>query len=244
MLVIPAIDLSEGKVVRLTRGEMSQKTVYSDRPVDVARQWEDQGARWIHIVDLDAAITCCQRRNLDAIADIVNGVTIGVQVAGGLRTVEDIAEVFATGAMRAVVGTVAIEDRAGILKMVRTFPDRIVVAVDARDGRVAVRGWTKTTDVAATDLALQMEAIGARRLMCTDIATDGTLSGPSLPTIRSVCEVVNIPVIAAGGVASLEDITALRQLEPAGLEGAIIGRALYTGALTLSAAIEEAEGAR
>ncbi|MFQ6097064.1 MAG: HisA/HisF-related TIM barrel protein, partial [Armatimonadota bacterium] len=159
-------------------------------------------------------------------------------------TVEDIAEVFATGAMRAVVGTVAIEDRAGILKMVRTFPDRIVVAVDARDGRVAVRGWTKTTDVAATDLALQMEAIGARRLMCTDIATDGTLSGPSLPTIRSVCEVVNIPVIAAGGVASLEDITALRQLEPAGLEGAIIGRALYTGALTLSAAIEEAEGAR
>jgi phosphoribosylformimino-5-aminoimidazole carboxamide ribotide isomerase len=194
-------------------------------------------------VDLDAAVGGQAGANRDAIAEVVNAVTVSVQVAGGLRTVEEVAEVFAIGAMRATVGTVAIEDRTGLRKLIDTFAERIIVAVDARDGRVAVRGWTETTDIAATDFALQMEAVGVRRLMCTDIATDGTLTGPGIPTIRAVCETVRVPVIAAGGVSRIEDIRALKELEPLGLEGAIVGRALYTGDIKLDEAIQEAEGA-
>ncbi|MGD8237739.1 MAG: 1-(5-phosphoribosyl)-5-[(5-phosphoribosylamino)methylideneamino]imidazole-4-carboxamide isomerase [Armatimonadota bacterium] len=239
MLVIPAVDLSEGQCVRLTRGEMAAKTVYSDDPPAMARRWQDMGAEIIHVIDLDATIHG-DRDNLDAVAAIADAVGVPVQLGGGLRSMESVEAAFAAGANRAIVGTAAIEAPELLRKLLQRFGDRIVVAVDARDGRVAVKGWTDVTDVAATDLARQMQDAGARRLLCTDIASDGTLSGPNIPGIRAMCEAVDIPILAAGGVSCVDDIIALTELVPVGLEGAVTGQAIYTGDLDLRDAIAAA----
>ncbi len=239
MLVLPAIDLSDGKVVRLQRGEMAAKTVYHDDPPVVARRWEAAGAEVIHVVDLDATIRG-ESHNAAIIRDVCNAVRIAVQLGGGLRTAEKAAEAFGLGVTRIVMGTAAVEDRAEFKRALDDFGERIVVGVDAREGLVAVRGWTRGTDIPAVEFALAMEAVGVRRLICTDIATDGMLAGPNVAGLRGVCEAVSIPVIASGGVSSLDDIRTLKELQPLGLEGVIIGRALYEGAVDLAQAIEVA----
>jgi len=240
MLVIPAIDLSEGQVVRLARGNMQKKTVYSDDPVAMARRWADEGAQILHVVDLDGAIRG-KSANLDAVAKIVEAIDIPVELGGGLRTVEDVQGVLELGVQWAIMGTAALRNRAEIEAAVARFADRIIVSIDARDGKVAVEGWTEGSDVEAIQLAQQMEQLGVQRLICTDIATDGMLTGPNLAAMRQFCAAVDIPIVASGGVSSIDDIKALRKLEPLGLLGCIVGRALYTGDLVLPEAIAAAQ---
>ncbi len=239
MLIIPAIDLSEGQVVRLARGDMQKKTVYSDDPVAMARRWADAGAQILHVVDLDGAVsgTCA---NLAEVEKIVKAIAIPVELGGGLRTVEDVQDVLELGVQWAIMGTAALRNRSELEAAVAQFGDRIIVGIDARDGKVAVEGWTQDSDVDAAQLAQQMELLGVERLICTDIATDGMLLGPDLAAMRQFCTAVDVPIVASGGIRSVEDVKALRKLEP-GLFGCIVGRALYTGDLVLSEAIAAAQ---
>ncbi len=240
MLIIPAIDLSEGQVVRLARGDMKQKTVYSDDPVAMARRWADEGAQILHVVDLDGAVSG-QSMNLDAVAEIVEAIDIPVELGGGLRTVEDVQNVLELGVQWAIMGTAALRNCSELEAVIAQFGDRITVGIDARDGKVAVEGWTAGSDVDAVQLAQQMEQLGVERLICTDIATDGMLSGPNVAAMRQFCQAVDIPIVASGGVSSVKDVKALRELETQGLLGCIVGRALYTGDLALPEAIAAAQ---
>jgi len=240
MLVIPAIDLSEGQVVRLARGNMQQKTVYSDDPVAIARRWADEGAQILHVVDLDGAVSGT-RANLAEVAKIVEAIDIPVELGGGLRTVEDVQDVLELGVQWAIMGTAALRTRSELEKAIDEFGKQIIVSIDARDGKAAVAGWTQDSDIEATQIAQQMELLGVERLICTDIATDGMLTGPNLAAMRQFCAAVNIPIVASGGVSSVEDVNALRKLEPLGLLGCIVGRALYTGDLALPEAIAAAQ---
>ncbi len=240
MLVIPAIDLSAGQVVRLARGDMKQKTVYSDDPVAMARRWADEGAQILHMVDLDGAVSG-KLANLEAVTEIVEAIDIPVELGGGLRTVADVQRVLDIGVRYAIMGTAALRDRSELEAAVARFGDQLIVGIDARDGKVAVEGWTEGSDIDAIQLSQQMELLGVERLICTDIATDGMLVGPNLAAMRRFCQAVDIPIVASGGVSSVEDIKALRELEPQGLLGCIVGRALYTGDLALSEAIAAAQ---
>ena len=240
MLVIPAIDLSEGQVVRLARGNMQEKTIYSDAPVAMARRWAEEGAQILHVVDLDGAISN-QPANRAEVARIVQAIDIPVELGGGLRTVQDVQDVLELGVQWAIMGTAALRHRSEIEAAVAQFGDRIVVSIDARDGKVAVEGWTQDSDIDAVELAQQVEQLGVERLICTDIATDGMLTGPNLAAMRQFCQAVDIPIVASGGVSSIDDIKALRELEPLGLLGCIVGRALYTGDLALPEAIAAAQ---
>lgn len=236
MLVIPAIDLSEGKCVRLQRGDMNAKTVFSNEPVEVAQRWANEGAEMIHIVDLDGAVSGTSA-NFDAVRDIIAAVPIPVELGGGLRTVEQVARVLDAGVKWAILGTAAISNRPELEKSLKRFGERIIVGIDARDGRVAVQGWTQTSDVEALELAKQMEQLGVGKIIFTDINTDGMLSGPNIPAMKAMVQAVGIPVIASGGVTMLEDIRKLRGLERFGLEGCIVGRALYSGTIALAEAV-------
>ncbi len=236
MLVIPAIDLSEGKCVRLQRGDMNAKTVFSDEPVEVARRWANEGAEMIHIVDLDGAVSGTSA-NFEAVRDIIAAVPIPVELGGGLRTVEQVARVLDAGVKWAILGTAAISNRPELQKCLERFGERIIVGIDARDGRVAVQGWTQTSDVEALELAKQMEQLGVGKIIFTDINTDGMLGGPNIPAMKAMAQAVGIPVIASGGVTMLEDIRKLRGLERFGLEGCIVGRALYSGTIALAEAV-------
>ncbi len=215
MLVIPAIDLSEGQVVRLARGNMQKKTVYSHDPVAMARRWADQGAPILHVVDLDGAIRG-KSANLDAVAKIVEAIDIPVELGGGLRTVDDIRRVLDIGVQWAIMGTAALRmrTRSELEAAVAQFGERIIVSIDARDGKVAFEGWTQYGDVDAVEFAQDMQRWGVQRLICTDIATDGMLTGPNLAAMRQFCAAVDIPIVASGGVSSIDDIKALRKLEP------------------------------
>ncbi len=239
MIVIPAIDLADGKCVRLRQGDMNQRTVYGDDPAAMARHWEDQGAEILHVVDLDGAMTG-QSANLPAIEAVVGAVSIPVELGGGLRTVADVQRVLDLGVRWAIMGTSALRDPEAVKEAVAAFGERVIVGLDARDGRVAVSGWVETSDVAALDLARQMEGIGVRRLICTDIATDGMMVGPNLWSLRAIAEAVNVEIIASGGVSRLQDVIALKALEPLGVIGVITGKAIYEGTLDLKEAIAAA----
>ena len=240
MVVIPAIDLSEGQVVRLARGNMQEKTVYSDDPVAMARRWADEGAQILHVVDLDGAVSG-KSANRAEVAKIVQAIDIPVELGGGLRTVEDVQDVLELGVQWAIIGTAALRNRSELEAAIAQFGDRIIVGIDARDGKVAVEGWTEGSDIDAVQLAQQMELLGVERLICTDIATDGMLTGPNLAAMRRFCQAVDIPIVASGGVSSVEDVKALRELEQHALWGCIVGRALYTGDLALPEAIAAAQ---
>ncbi|MCE5238508.1 1-(5-phosphoribosyl)-5-[(5-phosphoribosylamino)methylideneamino]imidazole-4-carboxamide isomerase [bacterium] len=239
MIVIPAIDLAAGKCVRLRQGDMNQQTVYSDSPADMARHWADQGAEILHVVDLDGAMGG-RSVNLPAIEAIVGAISIPVELGGGLRTADDVRRVLGLGVQWAIMGTSALRQPDQLRAALAEFGERIIVGIDARDGKVAVLGWTETSDISAVDLAKQMQGLGVQRLICTDIATDGMLVGPNLESLRTIAEAVDIAVIASGGVSKLEDIVALKALEPLGVIGAITGKALYEGTLNLKAAIAAA----
>ena len=241
MLVIPAIDVSEGRCVRLARGDMRQKTVYSDDPAEMARRWADQGAKLIHVVDLDGAVSG-KRANADSLASICAATDVPVEIGGGIRTVEDVVSVLDLGARYAIMGTAALRRPAVLAEALQSYREQIIVGIDGRDGKVAVEGWTEATQVPAVALARAMEILGVQRLIATDINTDGVLTGPNLPAMRAMAQAVSIEVIASGGVSCLDDIRSLTRLQAEGVVGCIVGRALYVGAFSLSEAIGAGAG--
>jgi phosphoribosylformimino-5-aminoimidazole carboxamide ribotide isomerase len=236
MLVIPAIDLKEGRCVRLEQGLMERDTVYSDDPAAQARSWQEQGGELLHIVDLDGAFAGVPR-NREAIAAIVRAIDIPTELGGGIRDLATIEAYLKLGVGRVILGTVAKENPQLVDEACRLFPGRIVVGIDARDGLVAVRGWADVTEKKASDLAKEMEGFGVSAIIYTDIARDGMLQGPNLEATRLLAESISIPVIASGGVSSLRDIENLMAIEDYGVVGVITGKAIYTGALDLREAV-------
>jgi phosphoribosylformimino-5-aminoimidazole carboxamide ribotide isomerase len=237
MEVIPSIDLKAGRCVRLYQGDYQQETVYSEDPLSVALAWQEQGAPRLHLVDLDGAAQG-QLANLEVISGIIGSLTIPVQIGGGVRGSGTAEALLNAGADRVVIGTAAIEDPSLVQELCKKYgSERVVVAIDARNGRVAIRGWTEGTSVDVLELAKQMSAIGVRRLLYTDISRDGTLTGPNFAANAALVRETGLAVLASGGIASLEHI---RRLVGAGVEGVIIGRALYTGDIKLAEAITSA----
>lgn len=237
MDVIPAIDLLEGRCVRLYQGDYERSQVFNDNPADVARQWVEQGASWLHVVDLDGAKTG-KVVNRSAIAAILQAVSVPIQVGGGLRDRHSVAQLLDLGVQRVILGTVAVEQPQLVAELCQEFPGQIVIGIDARNGRVATRGWLETSEVLATELALQMQELGAAAVIYTDIHRDGTLQGPNLEALRELATAVSIPVIASGGVSSITDLLSLLALAPLGVTGVIVGRALYTGDISLKQALQ------
>ena len=236
MEVIPAIDLLEGRCVRLYQGDYQRSQVFHENPVEVARQWVEQGATRLHVVDLDGAKEG-RSANLPAIEAIVRAVSVPVQVGGGLRDRSSVTQLLNLGVERAILGTVAVEAPDLVQEICQAFPRQIAVGIDARNGKVATRGWLETSEIAATELARQVAQQGAVAIIYTDIQRDGTLSGPNLPALREMAAAVDLPVIASGGVSSLTDLLSLLALEPLGVVGAIVGRAIYTGEVNLEEAV-------
>ena len=243
MLVIPAVDIREGRCVRLFQGRIEGETVYSTDPVAVALEWASRGAPWLHVVDLDGAFTG-RLQNLDVIEEILQRVEVPVQVGGGIRSLESIERLLSLGVARVVLGTVAITDPPLVAQAVARYGERIVVGIDSREGKVAVEGWVATVEKDAYEFAAQMKELGVKRIIFTDVSRDGTLRGPDIPSIREMARRSGLKIIAAGGISTLEDIMSLRELEREGLEGVILGKALYQGNFTLEEALEAAEGRR
>lgn len=233
MEIIPAIDLKDGHCVRLYQGDFAQATVYSEDPVAVARHWEALGAPRLHVVDLDGARNG-RPTNTDAVIAIVRAVGIPVQLGGGLRREEDISAVLALGVDRVILGTAAVEQSDLVARLVARFAERIIVGVDARDGRVATAGWTSLAPVLATDLVARMGDLGVRRVIYTDISRDGTLTEPNFAALAELQSLNGPAIIASGGITSIEHLRRLARLK---VEGAIVGKALYSGALDLAAAL-------
>lgn len=237
MEVIPAIDLLEGRCVRLYQGDYDKAQTFDENPVAVARQWVEQGATRLHVVDLDGA-KAGKPMNQSTIEAIVRAVDVPIQVGGGLRSRQSVAELLELGVKRAILGTVAVEQPDLIDQLCQEFPGKIAVSLDARNGQVATRGWLETAEILATDLAQRMAQAGVDALVYTDIHRDGTLQGPNTDALREVANAVSVPIIASGGVSSMTDLLSLLALEPAGVNSVIVGRALYTGDLCLKEALQ------
>ena len=236
MDVIPAIDLLEGHCVRLYQGDYDRSQVFSENPADVAKQWVDQGATRLHIVDLDGA-KAGKVVNLGAIEAIADAVSVPIEIGGGLRDRTSVQQVFNLGVQWAILGTIAVEQPQLVQQLCAEFPEQIIIGIDARNGLVATRGWLETSEVLATQLAVQMQELGAAAIIYTDIQRDGTLTGPNLSALRELAAAISIPIIASGGVSSLTDLLSLLALEPQGVTGVIVGRALYTGDILLKEAL-------
>ena len=236
MEVIPAIDLLDGKCVRLYQGDYDRASIFNDNPVEVARKWAAEGATRLHVVDLDGA-KVGKSVNLSVIEAIARAIDIPVQVGGGLRDRTGVSRLLETGVQRAILGTVAVEKPDLVTQLCNEFPQQIVVGIDARNGKVATRGWLETSEILATDLAQRMAQQGVAAIIYTDIHRDGTMIGPNMDALRELAESVSIPVIASGGVSSLTDLLTLLSLEPIGVTGAIIGKAIYTGDVSLKEAV-------
>jgi len=237
MQIIPAIDLLDGQCVRLHQGDYEQVTRFSDDPVAQALAWQHQGAERLHLVDLDGARTG-EPVNDGVVRAITSALAIPVQLGGGVRSVERAEALLACGLDRVILGTVALEQPDVVRHLAARHPGRIVVGIDARDGLVATRGWLESSAVAATSLAASFEGSGVAALITTDIATDGTLAGPNLTFLRAMAQASSIPVIASGGVGDLADLLGLLSLAPLGVEGVIVGRALYDGRVDLAEALQ------
>lgn len=236
MIVIPAIDILEGKCVRLTQGQFDQSTVYAEDPVEMARKWELAGAQRIHVVDLNGS-RLGRPQEIRTIGALTKAVNVPVQVGGGVRTLETATQLLEAGVDRVIIGTSAALDRGLAESIFDRLGESAILGVDARDGKVAVKGWEQVTELDALEFARDMQAIGARRVIYTDISRDGMLNGPNLPALSRMAESLAIPVIASGGIGTLNDITRVKELEHAGVEGVILGRALYTGAVDLIEAL-------
>ena len=236
MMVIPAVDLRGGRCVRLRQGRPEAETVFSDDPLAVARAWAQQGAPRLHVVDLDGAFAGTPKQ-LRLIEEIVRSIPVPVEAGGGLRSLEAVEMLLASGARWAMLGTRAALDPPFLEEACRRFAGRIIVAVDASDGKVAVDGWTQRLDIPAVDLARRAAQAGATEVLYTDIARDGTQAGPNVPQTEAVARAAGLPLLASGGVGSLEDLRRLAGI--AGVIGAVVGRALYTGAVDLKKALAE-----
>jgi phosphoribosylformimino-5-aminoimidazole carboxamide ribotide isomerase len=241
MLIIPAIDLKDGKCIRLRQGRLGTESIYSDDPVDVARRWASEGAELIHVVDLDGAFSGMPK-NRDRILEMARAVKTPIQAAGGIRTFDEIERYLKAGVSRIVLGTKVVLDRPFLETACRAFQGRISIGLDTQDGMVMVKGWTEASNYNAVDFAGQLNGLDILSLIFTDVQRDGMLRGPNLAAIRELTHVSRIPVIASGGVSSIEDIRALKSLEPTGLTGIIIGKALYTGAIELQEALSLTRG--
>jgi phosphoribosylformimino-5-aminoimidazole carboxamide ribotide isomerase len=241
MLLFPAIDLKEGKAVRLLQGRMEDYTVYSDNPVDLAKDFENQGAEYLHIVDLNGAFTG-KPVNDEIIRRIVGSVSLKIQVGGGIRTLERITELLDLGVERVILGTIAVKDPGLVAEAARRYGERIVVGIDALGGWVAVQGWAEATEMLTIDLAKAMKAVGIKRVVFTDIARDGMLQGPNIESTVHLAQETSLAVIASGGISTLADLRHLQieALKGVSIEGAITGKALYSGAFTLWEALEAA----
>ena len=240
MILFPAIDIRNGKCVRLIQGDYAQEIIYGDSPTEMALLWEKQGAEYIHIVDLDGAKTGDSANRL-AIQEVAKAVSIPIQVGGGIRSMDIIDSHIESGVSRIIIGTAAITDRPFLEQAVAKYGDKIAVSIDARNGLVATDGWTETTDTKAIDLLKDLEAIGVKTVVYTDILKDGMMQGPNFEELRMMDEASSIDVIASGGVSTEEDIDKLGQMN---LYGAIIGKALYEGTLSLEQLLGDANRAK
>ena len=238
MFVIPAIDLLDGKVVRLAQGRRDQVTVYSDDPVAVARRWVDAGATWLHVVDLNGAFDGTYS-NLPFARRVIDACGVSVELSGGIRTAETLSKAFEAGAARVILGTKACEDPAFVKAAVERYGAKIAVAIDANAGRVVSRGWVSSTALTPAGLARSLKDAGVQTLICTDVSRDGMLQGPNLSLLGEVLGAGPKQLIASGGVSSIDDLKQLKTLEPRGVIGAIVGRALYEGAIDLRMAIKQ-----
>ncbi len=233
MRIYPAIDIKDGNCVRLLQGRFSDVTVYGENPAEMAKKWEEQGGEFIHVVDLDGALKG-NGVNAQKIKEICESVSVPVQTGGGIRTMEDIKTKLSYGINRVIIGTKAVSNPEFIKEAVKKYGDKIVIGIDAKDGMVAVEGWEKTSDFTAIEFAKMMVDMGVKTIVYTDIATDGTLAGPNVDAMREMAKAVDADIIASGGIGSIEHI---KSLADTGVEGVIVGRALYTGNVDLKEAI-------
>ena len=238
MLILPAIDMKAGRCVRLFQGRADRETVFDDDPVAVASRWADEGAEYLHLVDLDGAFEG-EPRHADVVKRIAAELDVPVEIGGGIRTRETVADYLDAGVDRVIVGTKALQSLEWLAEICEAFPRKIVVGIDARDGRVATHGWLEVSDVSAHDFADRLRGLALRAVVFTDIRRDGALRGANLEAVGRFAEVCEAPVIASGGVSTLEDVRALSRMP---VEGAIIGRALYDGRIDLSEAISAGRG--
>lgn len=237
MLVIPAIDLKDGKCVRLFKGEEGSETVFSDKPEDVAGNWEESGAEWIHVVDLDGAFSG-EPKNLEVIKRIVGSVSCSVQVGGGLRNIETVRRYFDIGIERAIIGTAAFSDEEFLSEACREFPGKIAVGIDTKNGKIAVKGWKEVIDLDTKDALANLKNAGVSVILNTNIDRDGTMEGINIDAAKEFIESSPLPVIASGGIATTDDLEKLSTIESLGLYGAILGKSIYTGSIDLRDAIE------
>lgn len=243
MIIYPAIDLRGGRCVRLRQGDFADETVFAEDPILMARRWAAEGAEWLHVVNLDGAVGEKATANLAALGRILEAVELPVQFGGGLRRLEDVARVLELGVSRVILGTVAVREPAIVEQAIARYGAQAVsVGIDARDGRVAVQGWQDVSDVQAVDLARRVREQGVERIVYTDISRDGMLTGVNVEATAELALASGLRVIASGGVGSLEDVRALKQREADGIEGVIIGMALYRGAVPLNQALTIASG--
>ena len=243
MIVYPAIDLRKGRCVRLQQGDAAAETVFAADPADAARRWLAEGAEWLHIVNLDGALGEAAGENLVALERILQVANVPVQFGGGLRTLDDVARLLKLGVTRVILGTAAVRQPELVgAAIAQHGAERVIVGIDARDGLVAVHGWLDTSAVRAADLGLQMRALGVTRVVYTDIRRDGMLTGVDAEATAALARETGLRVIASGGAATLDDIRRLRACETEGVDGVIIGMALYRGAIALPAALRVARG--
>lgn len=235
MTIYPAIDIKDGKCVRLYKGDYDKVTVYNESPLEVAMEFEKLGAEFIHVVDLDGARDG-ESINKKIIFEIANKLNIPVQTGGGIRSLETIREYISNGINRVILGTAAINDTEFLINAINEFKEKIVIGIDAKDGYVAYSGWEKLSSKKAVDFAKEVERLGGKTIIYTDIATDGTLKGPSLKSTKELIDAVSVDIIASGGVSSLEDIKNLKEIKP---EGVIVGKAIYEGRVNLKEALKE-----
>lgn len=231
MIIFPAIDLKDGNCVRLQQGEMDRATVFSNDPGSQAKQFQEQGFSWIHIVDLNGAFEG-RPVNEDAVKSIVSSVSIPCQLGGGIRDLQTIEQWLEIGIERVILGTVALRNPALVKEACQKFPGHVAVGIDAKGGKVAVEGWAETSEITVEELALQFEDAGVSAIIYTDISRDGILTGPDVDGTKTLAENINTPVIASGGVSCIDDIKQLQTVASAGIMGVIVGRALYDGKVT------------
>lgn len=237
MIIIPAIDIKEGRCVRLEQGKMSRETVYSEFPEEIAVKWHEAGAERLHIVDLDGAIEG-RPVNRDVIAAVVNAVPIPIQLGGGIRDTRTIESYLDLGIGQIILGTAAHKDPELVVEACRQFPGKVIVGIDSRNGRVAVEGWIEEINISPSDLARKYESIGISAIVYTDIQRDGMRTGPNIEATKTIAESVDVPVIASGGISGIDDVENLLSLSKYGVEGMIVGKALYEGSLDLADAIK------
>lgn len=237
MIIFPAIDIRGGKCVRLLKGDFAKETVFSDKPEEMAKKWQAQGAEFLHLVDLDGALAG-KSQNLATVEKILAAVDIPVELGGGIRTMENIDDVLALGVRRVILGSVVVRDPELVREACAKYGDRIVVGIDAKEGIVAVDGWGVSGDVEATALAKEMKKAGVKTIIYTDISRDGTLSGVNVEATAKLARESGVAIVASGGVKSIADIEALKPYEKDGIEGVIVGKSIYMGTLDLAEAIE------